>query len=343
MNNYSWSQQLLHRLALSSSFVREAAFDIEQKFNIVDPRVKTANHVFVAGLARSGTTVLMRELYETDHFSSLTYRDMPFVMAPNLWAKLGSGNRQESTWVERAHGDGLMVNYESPEAFEEVFWRTFEETTGPNGVQEFGLTDDETFGKFLKFVASVTRKYGHQRYLSKNNSNVFRIKAIQSIFSNAIFLIPFRLPLQHAGSLLAQHRRFNEIQQNDRFVKQYMAWLGHDEFGLNYRPFIPKNGELEFQDQNQMDHWLEQWSLVYGYVLHAYNEVSDRVMLVCYEVLCEENGNLWRRILEKTNLPQHVTNNFSLKARSVVRDCDEKLLRKCGGIYDELNSRAQVC
>ena len=54
------------------------------------------------------------------------YKDMPFILAPNLWSKL-SFNKKNIDLVERAHGDGIRVSVESPEAFEEVFWMTFDE------------------------------------------------------------------------------------------------------------------------------------------------------------------------------------------------------------------------
>ena len=38
--------------------------------------------------------------------------------APNLWASI-SKNKINQPLVERAHGDGIKVSSESPEAFEE--------------------------------------------------------------------------------------------------------------------------------------------------------------------------------------------------------------------------------
>ena len=39
-------------------------------------------------MARSGSTILLNSIYKTDIFASLTYADMPFVLAPNLWSKI---------------------------------------------------------------------------------------------------------------------------------------------------------------------------------------------------------------------------------------------------------------
>ena len=82
MNSYSWLQQKLHQLALSSQFMRETTFDVES--SMFSNEKQTDNHVFVAGLARSGTTILLNALYESNQFSSLSYQDMPFILAPTL-------------------------------------------------------------------------------------------------------------------------------------------------------------------------------------------------------------------------------------------------------------------
>ena len=36
-------------------------------------------------------------------------------------------NKRYLDFKERAHGDGIKVSTESPEAFEEVFWKTFDD------------------------------------------------------------------------------------------------------------------------------------------------------------------------------------------------------------------------
>ena len=122
MNSYSWLEQNLHKFALSWQFMREVTFDFEST-NLPSSSV-SENHIFIAGLARAGTTILLNALYESNNFASLTYADMPFVLAPNLWSKI-SLKRGDTEFKERAHGDGIKVSTESPEAFEEVFWKTF--------------------------------------------------------------------------------------------------------------------------------------------------------------------------------------------------------------------------
>ena len=100
-------------------------FDIE---NLIVPYNKNIDdkHVFVAGLARSGSTILLNAIYDSNLFASSSYLDMPFILAPNLWKKLQKKNIDYNKFIERSHKDGVKISIKSPEAFEEVFWKTFE-------------------------------------------------------------------------------------------------------------------------------------------------------------------------------------------------------------------------
>ena len=135
------------------------ADNFEVETSLVAFKKTTDDHVFVTGISRSGTTTLLNALYESNQFSSLSYQDMPFVLAPNLWSKL-SFHKQDDVWLERAHGDGIKLSEASPEAFEEVFWKTFNEH------------DKSTIEKFKNYVGLINHKYKKKRYLSKNNQNI---------------------------------------------------------------------------------------------------------------------------------------------------------------------------
>ena len=74
-------------------------------------------------------------------------------------------------------------------------------------------------------------------YLSKNNNFILRYKSIRKLNNCFIMVILFRSPLEHANSLLNQHKKFCKIQKKDPFILEYMNWLGHHEFGLNQKQF----------------------------------------------------------------------------------------------------------
>ena len=282
MNNYSWLQKKLHQFALSPQFLREAAFDLESA--VTASLDDDGEHVFISGMARSGTTILLNAIYQSDSFASLTYSDMPFILAPNIWAKMFV-NKTSSEMIERAHGDGIKVSTGSPEAFEEVFWKTF------------GEADAETQEKFKRYVELILIKNNKKRYLSKNNQNIRRLGVISGTFPNAKILIPFRKPVQHARSLLSQHTKFIADSENDKFISHYMKWIGHTEFGPNYRPI--HDGRLQFKNDLDINHWLEQWYLTYKNCLRTMYS-KPNVYFVCYEELCKTPA-YWSNLLGVLN------------------------------------------
>ena len=317
MNNYSWLQQRLHQLALSSQFMREMTFDIES--SLVTQLNENNNHIFVSGLARSGTTILLNALYESNQFASLSYRDMPFVLAPNIWSKLSS-NKIDLHFFDRAHGDGIKINTESPEAFEEVFWKTFSSEKA------------ESVNKFKTYVKLINKRYRKNRYLSKNNQNIRRLKLILKIFPKSKILIPFRDPIQHAYSLLNQHKRFIKNSSKDKFISNYMKWIGHTEFGQKYTPIINKN--LTFKNDLDINHWLEQWYLVYK---RSFEDMIDQpnAHFICYEQLCKSD-EYWLKILKMLDIKK--TYNFSFKEshKEISLDINEQLLNKAANLYQEI-------
>src|ERR1039457_2965158 len=114
-SDYNFFSRFIHRVALQSKAIAEISFDIENAIIKKKNRSFTDNHVFISGLARSGTTILMRYLYETGHFKSLTYLDMPFVLMPTIWKRI-SYRKTSIEYKERAHQDGIMIGFDSPEA-----------------------------------------------------------------------------------------------------------------------------------------------------------------------------------------------------------------------------------
>ena len=318
MNNYSWLQQKLHQLSLSSQFMREVTFDVES--SAISTNQTNDNHVFVSGLARSGTTILLNALYDSDEFASLSYKDMPFVLAPNLWSKL-SFTKQDIDLVERAHGDGIKVSSESPEAFEEVFWMTFNEND--EGAQE----------KFKTYVQLINKKYQKERYLSKNNQNIRRLELISNTFPNSKILIPFRNPLQHAYSLFSQHQRFIEDSKKDKFISNYMKWIGHTEFGSNYIPIHNKN--LSFKNDLDINHWLEQWYRTYQNCYETLKKKGN-IYFICYEKLCSSK-EYWIDILHLLDIRKTYTFEFKESHKDTSLTFDDGTSNKGLSLYTELS------
>ncbi|CAA0111823.1 Uncharacterised protein [Halioglobus japonicus] len=337
--DYSTAAKLLHKLALGSSLVGELCFDIEQVVNKVDPDTVNESPVFVVGLARAGTTILLRSLYQTAAFRSLTYRDMPFVLMPATWRKLSSHFQRDMSAVERAHGDSIVIDFDSPEAFEEVFWRTF---YGRDYIEDTALScqrlDKEACEKFRRFVASVVASSADtdgKRYLSKNNNNLLRLQGLARSFPESVVIIPFREPVQHALSLLRQHRNFVSIQREDSFALKYMNWLGHHEFGLNHKPFNFPGQSISTADHDAIEYWLAQWVGAYN---HALEHAPAGAIFLSYEDLCHQPDELLGRLMATLDVPYNdvIGSSISRSESYAAGDIDQEALASAHSTYRRL-------
>ena len=283
-NDYSLLDRWLHWLALQPLVVRKLSFEMECQSALPDTREHSRGGnsmahpgdraVYVCGLARSGTTMLLQFLDLTESFRSLTYRDMPFVLAPNMWRKLNRHSSREASLKERAHGDEVLVSYDSPESFEEVFWRTFGNSAqvkaGSYGSDD---VDEDALQKFADYRTLVANPKAEadgntakpKRYLSKNNNNLLRLRSLAADPTSTILLV-YRNPVDTARSLYRLHQSFTTY--DDEFIQRYMGWLGHHEFGPNHLPLsfaVPyMNSSLK---PDEPDYWLDYWNAVYSYVL----------------------------------------------------------------------------
>ena len=278
MQNYSGIQKFLHDLVLSKKFINKSLFEIEKIIYLKNIEIKNQSHIFITGLPRSGTTSLLNFIFSSNKYASLTYKNIPFILSPHF-SKLF--NRRNIPKKERLHADGITFDINSPEALDEIFF---------NNDEEFIKSE------LVNYIQLILLSEKKDKYLSKNNLNFKRIDLINSILPNSVFLIPIREPLQHAYSLLNQHLHFSQLQQENDFIRRYMNYLGHNEFGLNHKPW---NNPINYQDLNKIDYWLEQWYLFYKNILKSYQAYNN-----CFFIIYEEltNLNYVKMLLEKNNI-----------------------------------------
>jgi hypothetical protein len=302
--DYNFLSRTLHRFALGTRLMGQVSLDMEEMLAVGGPAPEIVQPVFISGLARSGSSILLGSLYQSQQFRSLTYRDMPFVLMSGVWRKLSYGFRTQREATERAHADRLMVDYDSPEAFEEVFWQTFcgEQYISKDRLVPHGATKAirTNFKKFVGHVINSRDIESRSRYLSKNNNNLLRLPTVKKVFPDAIILIPFREPLQHALSLLRQHTQFSQLHSEDKFSLDYMNWLGHYEFGLGHKHYVySEESKLAAMDCNHIDYWLQCWLETYQYALHS--SPADAVFLG-YEQLCASSDEAFTKLFGVLNL-----------------------------------------
>jgi hypothetical protein len=304
-DGYSSLDRLLHRVAFNTYSAQAALADLEDTVfsrKLADCRLDRP--VFITGLPRAGTTLLLECLARMPEFATHCYRDMPFVLTPCLWSRFSARFRKSGEKRERAHGDGMLIDFDSPEALEEVLWKTFwKRHYEKNRVVPWGEENDSEFTDFfyahLRKIILLRRETGasRSRYASKNNLNIARTPMLRRLCPDAVLLVPFREPLQHAASLLRQHRNFLRIHRENRFASEYMRAIGHFDFGENLRP-VDFDGWLarrRTQDADDLAFWLEYWVACYRHLLER---TDDSLCLLSYQALCKHPERELRRIAE---------------------------------------------
>lgn len=272
--------------------------------------VRIDRPIYIAGLARSGSTVLLELLARHPRTASHQYRDFPLVLAPWAWNWfIERAGRDAAPPAERAHRDRITVTPQSPEAFEEMVWMTF--FAGLHDGSACAVLDETTDNpRFAAFYRDHIRKIlalrGGDRYLAKGNYNVTRLRYLRALFPDARFLIPVRDPVWHIASLMKQHRLFAAAGRDDPRVRDHLRRSGHFEFGLDRRPIgVDRDGTGEriarlWRDGEEVAGWAEHWAAVYGHLADALDEpdLAASAMIVRYEDFCAGPGATMATVLE---------------------------------------------
>ena len=265
--------------------------------------------VFITGLARSGTTMMLTLLSQASDVATHRYRDFPFLFAPLAWnwfQDLMSGGRAAEA-VERPHKDRIRITKESPEAFEEPVWQAyFPWTHDANRCHLLGKeTSNPAFeAAFATHLRKILWLRGGRRYVSKGNYNVARIAYLARLFPDARFVIPVREPVSHVHSLVRQHELFCRYAEEDPRVPHYLEAAGHYEFGPQRRPIHFNDSEIgavqeAWSKGDNYRGYARQWAAVYRHVDRLRRDpwLASRIMVVRYEDACAAPEALRRDLL----------------------------------------------
>ncbi len=333
MPAYSATDKVLHRLYLGNYSISRAALEMEEIVHGKQARQINVNEfVFVTGLARSGTTAVMRRIFETGEYASLQYSNMPFILNPNLWKR-----QSKISSHERAHKDGILIDGNSPEEFDEYFWKAH---LKDQYIKEDGLVvhevDDTILAKYDQYVKLICLAKGKDKYVSKNNNNILRIQSLRKIEGHKIIIL-FRDPLSHASSLLKLHKRFTKEQEGDPFSLQYFDYLGHHEFGLHHKPFLLTETFEEQRREHPLDdlnYWLCVWHNYYSFVLQ---QITESDIILCFEDLITKPDETYKTLSERLELKTTFPSVAKHKpSEYTVEGTDNKLLSECLKVYGEL-------
>ncbi|MGI9509171.1 MAG: sulfotransferase [Geminicoccaceae bacterium] len=271
--------------------------------------------IYVAGLARSGSTFLLEALAEHADTVTHRYKDFPPMFTPYWWNRfLGFMPEKEATPAERAHKDGIVITEDSPEAFEEALWMAFfPKLHDPSTSAMLGRDHaDAAFESFYKdHIRKLLAVRGGRRYLSKGNYNLTRLAYLQKMFEGARFVLPIRAPAWHIASLIKQHRLFADGLKGNRKALDHMRRVGHFEFGPDRRPInagedqaIQAIEEL-WENGEEVEGQARYWAHLHGKIadqLETDEPLRDAVLIVSYEELCAEPASMIRRLFDHCQL-----------------------------------------
>lgn len=351
VSDYSFLDRTVHKLAFSSQVLQDILSDLEESLYAKQwQNIEIKKPVFITSLPRAGTTVILQALGQMPHVATHIYRDMPFVLTPLIWNKFSGGIQSQAVNRERSHGDGLKISENSPEAFEEVLWKKyFPQNYHENYILPWKHSSKAFELAFKTHVKKILLlREGEEaykaRYISKNNANIARVDVIKSILPDAKILVPLRNPLEHAISMLRQHKNFAEQHKSDNFSLRYMADIGHFEFGSLHRPILFPNLDrlVNNLNPNAIDYWVAYWITSFEVLEH-----SRAIDFVRYEELSQKSSKHFVKVCKFLDLqasPPDIQVAASVfrgapPARAADYSIDPELKERAMSIYSQLCQR----
>jgi hypothetical protein len=303
--------------------------------------------IFISGLARSGSTLLLEVVCSHPNVATHRSKDYPMLFTPFWWRQATAGLRPGPP-RQRLHQDGVMVTTESPDSLEEMLWMAFfPHCHDPSVCNLLGAADHHP--AWESFYALHIRKLllaeGANRYAAKANYHVARLPYLVRLFPDARFLIPVRAPVGHVASLIRQQHLFSRGQRKHRRALAYARRSGHFEFGLDRRPMHLGDGERTRRIQSA---WARReevrgtaayWDVVHrclAGLLASDERVRNAALVVRFETLCASPAETLRAVLAHCELPDaepvvrrhapairlpsYYESNFSAEEIAVIRD-----------------------
>lgn len=225
---------------------------------------KIIKPIFIVGAPRSGTTVLYDYISCHSDLAWFSLHDFKETLAPEFWEFQSIRRRLFGMRQWRYNGQpnieaGMRASFEVPDEYG-YWWNAW--THNKIWATEKDVTEDVR-NNLLSNVSALLSRKGKKRFLSKSPPHSVRMRLLNSVFPDAIFIniirdgravvasmissakgvyngyfgIPLRKDNQMDYNLLERHARqwieVNEEIQNSR------KYLRHDQyFELRYEDFI---------------------------------------------------------------------------------------------------------
>jgi hypothetical protein len=276
--------------------------------------IDASGPIYVAGLARSGSTLLHEIIASHPGVACHRIKDYPMVFTPYWWRQATAGGKP-GTPRERAHADRVFITAESPDALEEMIWTAFfprcHDPSTDNRLD--ASVHKPAFEDFYpKHIRKLLLAEKASRYAAKANYHIARLPYLARLFPDARFILPVRAPVGHIASLIRQHENFSSGQRGNRRALAFMRRSGHFEFGRDRRPIHLGDDQRVRAVQRAWEVGDEArggaiyWDMIHAHLAHLLESdplVRAMTLVVRFEELCAAPEKTIRAVLDHCRLP----------------------------------------
>jgi omega-hydroxy-beta-dihydromenaquinone-9 sulfotransferase len=156
-------------------------------FEHTSRNVSIIKPIFIVGCHRSGTTVLYETLAKHPDLVCWTNASAFVPHMPILANRiLSTAKKSDTNGVERFMKDGLKISYFTPSEGIRI-WEQFSPETGDYCLDE--TTNNPRMEQYIKLMIRKHLKHmGGSRFLNKNPDNSVRIRYLNKLFPDALFI-----------------------------------------------------------------------------------------------------------------------------------------------------------
>ncbi len=308
--------------------------------------------IFIAGLARAGTTIMLEMLSKHPELATHQYKHLIMPYIPYAINLAITKMKIQAKPSERVHQDGIIINQNSPEVVEEIFWQQFFNRAHNQSVSNI-IGKDVQKPKFESFYKSHIKKLllsqNASRYLTKNNYNITRLEYLLKLFPNSKFILMIRNPINQIASLIKQTKLFLNIERQKPLFQDWLQMIGHHEFGNGLKCINTGNPEMINKIRNlwsdkktYIQGWAYYWHSIYEYIanlLEKNAEIKNASYIVNYDELCEDSERIIEGLIEFLELPQ---DKFELVKEYYINHLDKPTYYKPNFSQKELDDIKKI-
>jgi len=303
--------------------------------------------IFIAGLARAGTTIMLEMLSKNPDLATHQYQHLLMPYIPYAINLVTNNMKIQAKPSERVHQDGIIIDQNSPEVVEEIFWQEFFNNAHNQNISNI-IGKEVQKPKFESFYKNHIKKLllsqNASRYLTKNNYNVTRLEYLLKLFPNSKFILMIRNPINQIASLIKQTELFLNIERQKPLFQDWLQMIGHHEFGNGLKCINTGNPEMINRIRNLWKNkkttvkgWAYYWHSIYEYIanlLEENTEIKKASYIVNYDELCENSEVIINKLIEFLELPQ---GKFEIVKKYYINHLDKPTYYKPNFSKEELN------